>query len=118
MEMARRLGIKEGDAIAVVNEPPDFWKVIEPLPPRVEVFERAARPLDVIVYFSDELENIERRVPAFAGMVAPGGALWVGHPRGLVATVYVDRAGARAGLGTAELIDAGGGWLLRRLTKR
>lgn len=118
MEMARRLGIKAGDAIAVVNEPPDFWKVVEPLPPRVEVLERASRPLDVIVYFSDDLENIERRVPAFAGMVAPGGALWVGHPRDKIPTLYVDRAGARAGLATAELIEPGGGWLLRRLKKR
>ncbi len=118
MEMARRLGIKEGDAIAVVNEPPDFWSVIEPLPRGVEVFERASRPLDVIVYFSDELENIERRIPAFAGMVAPGGALWVGHPREKVATGYVDRVGARAGLATAELIEAGGGWLMRRFRKR
>ncbi len=118
MEMARRLGIKEGYAIAVVNEPPDFWKVIEPLPRGVEVLERASRPLDVIVYFSDDLENIERRVPAFAGMVVPGGALWVGHQRGKVPTVHVDRTGARAGLATAELIEAGGGWLLRRLAKR
>ncbi len=116
--MARRLGIKEGDAIAVVNEPPDFWEVVEPLPKGVEVFERASRPLDVIVYFSDELENIERRVPAFAEMVAPGGTVWVGHQRAKVATVQVDRIGARAGLPTAELIEAGGGWLMRRFTKR
>ncbi len=51
-------------------------------------------------------------------MLASRGALWVGHPRGKVGTAYVDRAGARAGLATAELIDAGGGWLMRRLVKR
>jgi hypothetical protein len=117
MEMARRLGIAEGDAIAVVNEPPDFWKVIQPLPKGVEVLERASRPLDVIVYFSDTLENIELRVPAFAEMLAPKGSLWVGHPREKVRTAYVDRSGARAGLATKELIEAGGGWLLRRLSK-
>jgi hypothetical protein len=118
MDMAQRLGIKKGDAIAVVNEPPDFWKVLEPLPPGVEVHERAARPLDVIVYFSDTTDNIERRVPAFGGMVARGGTVWVGHPREKVSTAFVDRTGALAGLATGELIDAGGGWLMRRLTKR
>ncbi|MFN2589135.1 MAG: hypothetical protein ABR613_13600 [Actinomycetota bacterium] len=118
VEMARRLGIKEGDAIAVVNEPPDFWEVMRPLPRDVEVFERATRPLDVIVYFSDEVKSIERRVPAFAEMIVQGGSLWVGHLRDRVATAYVDRTGARAGLATAELLDAGGGWMLRRLTKR
>lgn len=118
MEMARRLGIKEGDAVAVVNEPPDFLKLLDPLPRGVELHERASRPLDVIVYFSDEMSNIERRIPAFAGMLAPGGAVWVGHPRNAIPTVIVDRTGAHAGLATAELIEAGGGWLLRRLKKK
>lgn len=118
MEMPRRLGIRPGDTIAVVNEPPDFWDVMGPLPRGVEVLERASRPLDVLVYFSDTLENVERRIPAFAPMLRPGGTLWVGHPLGKIATVHVDRAGARARLATAELIEAGGGWLMRRLVKR
>lgn len=118
MHMAQRLGIRPGQTIAVVNEPPGFWDLMTPLPRNVEVLERAERPLDVLVYFSDELENVERRIPAFSPMLAGGGALWVGHPREKIPTAHVDRAGARAGLATAELIDAGGGWLMRRLVKR
>lgn len=118
MEFAKRLGIERGHTIAVVNEPPGFWDLIQPLPRGVEALERASRPLDVLVYFSDTLENIERRVPAFAPMVKGGGALWVGHPQEKIATAYVDRAAARAGLATAELIDAGGGWRMRRFVKR
>ena len=118
MDLAHRLGIQEGYALAVVNEPPHFWDILRPLPPEVEVLERASRPLDVLVYFSDTLSNIERRVPSFAGMLATPGSLWVGHPPDKVATQYVDRTGARAGLATAELIDIGGGWFLRRLAKR
>jgi hypothetical protein len=118
MELSRRLGIRPGHTIAVVNEPRDFWDVMGPLPPGVEAVERASRPLDVLVYVSDTLENIERRVPAFAPMLASGGTLWVGHPKEKIPTTLVDRAGARAGLATAELIDAGGGWWMRRLTRR
>lgn len=118
MDMAGRLGIKPGHTIAVVNEPPGFWELLRPLPRGVEALERASRPIDVLVYFSDSLENIERRVPVFAEMLAPGGALWVGHPREKIATGYVDRTGARARLATGELIDAGAGWLMRRLVKR
>ena len=118
MHMARRLGIRAGATIAVVNEPPGFWSLLRPLPPGVEALERASRPLDVLVYFSDDLENIERRIPAFGPMLNDGGTLWVGHPRDKIQTAYVDRAGARARLATAELIDAGGGWLMRRLVKR
>lgn len=118
MEFARRLGIRSGHTIAVVNEPPDFWDVMGPLPRGVEAVERASKPLDVLVYFSDTLENIEQRLPAFAPMLASDGTLWVGHPWRTIATAHVDRAGARAGLATAELIDAGGGWMMRRFVKR
>jgi hypothetical protein len=117
MRMAERLGIRPGQTIAVVNEPPDFWDLMEPLPRGVEVVERASRPLDALIYFSDSLENIERRVPTFAEMLVPGGSLWVGHPRAKIETVLVDRTAARAHLATKELLDAGGGWLLRRFSK-
>ncbi len=115
--MAERLGIRPGQSIAVVNEPPDFWDLLRPLPRKVEVLERASRPLDVLVYFSDTLENIERRIPAFAEMIATGGSLWVGYPRGRIDTALVDRAAARCHLATKELLDAGGGWFLRRFSK-
>jgi hypothetical protein len=115
--MAERLGIEPGQTIGVVNEPPDFWDLLRPLPRDVEVVERATEPLDVLVYFSDTLANIERRVPAFAEMIAAGGSLWVGHQRERIDTVQVDRAAARSRLATKELLDAGGGWLLRRFSK-
>ncbi|MDQ3958371.1 MAG: hypothetical protein M3273_08635 [Actinomycetota bacterium] len=118
MELARRLGIQRGQVIAVVNEPPDFWDALRPLPKGVEVLERATRPLDVLVYFSDSLESIERRLPAFEPMVAPGGSLWVGHPPERFSTGLVDRAAAREGLATAELLVVGGGWSMRRFAKR
>lgn len=118
MQFSERLGIEPGQTIAVVNEPPGFWDLLRPLPRGVEALERASRPLDVLVYFSDTLENIERRVPAFAPLLNGRGTLWVGHPQDKIATAYVDRAAARAGLATAELIDAGGGWMMRRFVKR
>jgi hypothetical protein len=47
-----------------------------PLPRGARLFERASEPLDVIVYFSDERANLERRVPVLAGFLAQEGFLW------------------------------------------
>jgi len=77
----KKLGIKEGTRVAVVNEPDGFLDALGPVPEGVRFYERASRPLDVIVYFSDELANITRRVPVFAKFIAADGALWVCYPK-------------------------------------
>jgi hypothetical protein len=79
--LSKKLGIKEGARVAVVNEPDAFLDSLEPVPEGVRFYERASRPLDLIVYFSDELANITRRVPVFAKFIASDGALWVCYPK-------------------------------------
>jgi hypothetical protein len=79
--LSKKLGIKPGARVGVVNEPDGFFDLLEPVPQGVRFYQRASRPLDVIVYFSDELANIARRVPVFAGFIAPDGALWVCYPK-------------------------------------
>ncbi len=77
----KKLGIKEGRKVAVVNEPDGFFDTLGAVPESVRFYERATRPLDLIVYFSDELANITRRVPVFAKFIASDGALWVCYPK-------------------------------------
>jgi hypothetical protein len=77
----KKLGIKSGMRVAVVNEPKGFLDLLEPLPVDVKLVERAASKLDVIVYFSDEFANVARRVPTFANYLAPDGGLWVCYPK-------------------------------------
>jgi hypothetical protein len=77
----KKLGIKEGSSVAVVNEPDGFHDALGAVPEGVRFYERASRPLDLIVYFSDEVANITRRVPVFAKFIASDGALWVCYPK-------------------------------------
>ena len=79
--LSKKLGIKGGARVGVVNEPESFWEVLGELPEGVELFERASRKLDVIVYFSDEHASVSRRVPMFAKYLDPAGGLWVCYPK-------------------------------------
>ena len=108
--LAERLGIVRGVKVAIVNEP-EGWVDELALPEGVVLFDRASEPLDVLVYFSDELANVDRRVPVFAGFLAPGGTLWMATPDSSkeLARAVVEAIGVGAGLSVrgAEVVAAG-----------
>lgn len=79
--LVKKLGIKEGHKLAVVNEREGFFDLLGDLPEGVKLYQRASVPLDVVIYFSDEAASIKRRVPVFARYVEPDGALWVCYPK-------------------------------------
>lgn len=118
--LAARLGIRAGARVAVVNEPEGWRAGLEPLPEGARLFERASEPLDVILYFSDEPANVARRLPVFAGFLAPGGTLWMATPAAspeLTAEVVRDIAGG-AGLAPAGELEPAPGWIARSFQAR
>lgn len=109
--LAERLDIASGAKVAIVNEP-EGWVDEVSLPAGVVVFDRASEPLDVIVYFSDEVANVSRRVPVFAGFLAPGGALWMATPDSSkeLARAVVEAIGIGAGLSVTRAEAVAAGW--------
>lgn len=79
--LPRKLGIKEGHAVAFVSEPPGFRDLLQPMPPGVEVRERARGPLDVVVLFATKRSDLVRRFGALARAIDPAGGMWVAWPK-------------------------------------
>jgi hypothetical protein len=79
--LPRKLGIKEGHAVLFVSAPPGLRELLEPMPPGVEVRERARGQLDVVVLFATKRSDLKRRFPALARAIAPSGGLWVAWPK-------------------------------------
>jgi len=103
----------------VVNEPDGWLDALHPLPEGTRLFERASEPLDVIVYFSDERANVERRVPAFAHFLVPSGSLWSAVPENstsLDAGIVAD-VGRAAGLVPSGTLAVAPGWIATQLRK-
>ncbi|MDQ3645521.1 MAG: DUF3052 domain-containing protein [Actinomycetota bacterium] len=77
-----KLGIKDGSSVAIVNEPDGFLEWFQPLlPETVALHDRAAGPLDVIVFFSSGQTHLRRRFSVLAGFLEPAGGLWVAYPK-------------------------------------
>ena len=92
----RKLGIKPGHRVAVLNAPTGFGATLGVLPEGVEVFESlggGGDPFDVVVWFGVERGGLERVIRGARGVLTPEGGLWVGWPKrasGIVTEVDAD----------------------------
>jgi hypothetical protein len=77
--LARKLGIRSGDAVALLGAP-QGWS-IEELPEGVAVRRRAGGAPDVIVAFFDRRAALERRLPSLLRAVRANSSLWIAWPR-------------------------------------
>jgi hypothetical protein len=79
--LVRKLGIKPGARVGVIEPPDGFASVLGELPDGVVVRTRARGPLDVIVAFFDRVGRLEQRLPALRDALDPAGGLWVAWPK-------------------------------------
>ena len=79
--LPRKLGIKEGSTVALLDAPDGFEKELDPLPDGVELTPDLLPSLDVILLFVTTRHQLERRFPEAAAHLQPAGGLWVTWPK-------------------------------------
>jgi len=79
--LPRKLGIKEGASLALIEAPKGFDSTLGELPGGVAVRRAPRGQLDVIIAFFAERAKLERRLPALRSALAPAGGLWVAWPK-------------------------------------
>ena len=79
--LARKLGIKPGAELVLLDAPEGFPAALAPLPPAVAVRRRARGPADVLVLFATSRARLARRFPAALRSLAADGGLWVVWPK-------------------------------------
>ena len=79
--LPRKLGIKEGARVALVDAPDNFEATLGVLPDGVTVRTRARGPVDVIVFFTASRAKLERRIETLRSSLDPAGRLWVAWPK-------------------------------------
>jgi hypothetical protein len=80
--LVKKLGIKPGSRLLLVNEPDGFRDLLIGLPDDVVTDLEADDPADVIVFFSTVAAEVKRQVPRLKKRLAPGGGSgWRGRRR-------------------------------------
>ena len=79
--LTRKLGIKDGRRVLLLDPPLGFARKLEPLPERASVTTRVVSMADVILLFSSSRAVLGELFPKAKHALAPRGYLWVAWPR-------------------------------------
>ena len=79
--LAKKLGIKAGDAVVLIGAPLGFEDELEGLPDGVRLRRRAGGNADVVLLFTTAARDLERRFNGLATSVWPDGSVWVAWPK-------------------------------------
>jgi hypothetical protein len=81
--LPRKLGIKEGHRVALIDAPADFRGTLGDLP-RDVILQRGLRdpkPLDVIVCFVLRRSDLTSQLAAMRRQITPAAGLWIAWPK-------------------------------------
>jgi len=79
--LAKKLGIKEGCRIAIINAPNDFESTLEQLPSGVEFVKRPTKALDIILLFVLTERALARDFAKLAARLTATGMIWIAWPK-------------------------------------
>lgn len=79
--LPRKLGIKEGDRVALLRAPAGFDDTLGELPPTVQVLRQARAPLDVVVLFSTRRAGLVADVERVRARIERAGSIWIAWPK-------------------------------------
>lgn len=104
--LPRKLGLPQSGRAAFLDEPPGFRKLVQPLPPALEIRERLGGRFDYIHVFAVKSAVLRKRLVAAARALEKDGMLWGSWPKKAsgVATDLTDGVVRDIGL-AAGLVD-------------
>jgi hypothetical protein len=79
--LAKKLGIKAGMVVHVVNAPAHYATLLEPLPEKVTIAPERAKDLDVVHVFATTRSELARSLGAFLNKIKQNGIIWVSWPK-------------------------------------
>jgi hypothetical protein len=79
--LPKKLCIKEGARVALVNAPPGFESLLGALPEGAGFVPASRKGLDVVLLFARSRAELARRFESLAGRIKPDGSLWVAWPK-------------------------------------
>jgi hypothetical protein len=79
--LAKKLGIKEGSRIALVNAPQDFESELGELPDNVQFIKRPTKSLDIILLFVLTERALVRDFAKLAATLVSNGMIWIAWPK-------------------------------------
>jgi hypothetical protein len=75
--LSKKLGIKEGFAILLVNAPDNYPPLLEPLPANTRIISRPEKDLDLIHFFTNSRDELFSGLAKYKQLIKQDGTIWV-----------------------------------------
>jgi len=79
--LVKKIGIKPGTEICLVDPPGDYIKLIEPLPEGVKIAARLTKNTDVVHIFTANKTDLANALRSYRAKIKPAAAIWVSWPK-------------------------------------
>ena len=79
--LVKKLGIKEGSRVALVNAPKDFQTELGELPADVRFMKSTTKSLDLILFFVLSERALARDFTKLAASLTSNGMIWIAWPK-------------------------------------
>ncbi|MDB5109649.1 MAG: hypothetical protein JWR67_763 [Mucilaginibacter sp.] len=79
--LAKKLGIKSGFNVWLINEPDYYLSLFDDMPDGVTFHKDLDTPEDLIHFFTSRKETLLALLPQLKGRIKPNGSIWVSWPK-------------------------------------
>lgn len=75
--LAKKLGIKEGMSVVVINSPDEYRAMLADLPVNVSILTEPKNGCDIVHFFTNTRDELFRGLAEFKNLIRQDGAIWV-----------------------------------------
>lgn len=79
--LAKKLGIKEGFSVHLINQPSNYFDLFSDFPADVKLLNDKSVPKDFIHYFTKSAKELFIELSALKPEIKPAGMIWVSWPK-------------------------------------
>ncbi|MEP7157760.1 MAG: DUF3052 domain-containing protein [Betaproteobacteria bacterium] len=79
--LPKKLGLKEGGTIVLINPPPGIEDFLVPLPDAASITNKAAKSNDLMMLFCRDITALKKSLPPVSAKLHADGSLWISWPK-------------------------------------
>ncbi len=79
--LPKKLGLKEGGTMVLLNAPPSMEQLLVPLPAGATLVSKLAASNDLVLLFCKEAAALKKALPAVSKKLHADGSLWISWPK-------------------------------------
>ena len=79
--LAKKLGIKEGFCISIMNAPDYYFDLFTDLPSNITIVDDFNEQVNFVHYFTNSLSDLESQIKVLRNAIVPDGMIWISWPK-------------------------------------